>query len=184
MSESTTGTAAIRLHADDDPDVTAATDTNDEESLDALDTLAGMDLEDEGTFDDLDQIFEAEDAEKAGRPVEWPAMPGAKVHIAHFSACLEKRRKLEDKLRERKRWTTQKTPERPAKISEELWREAMFGTVVLDWEHVPHRGRDLEFSLRNYRSLIKTRRFRTFVFENCQDADQYRAEQEDEAGKS
>lgn len=150
----------------------AATATADEKS-DLLEELAALDLlQEDKPFADLDELFGAEHAEKLGREFDWPAMPGAKLQIAHFSAAIDKKNELEDRYRRRKN----KLPgERlAARVEERIWEEAMLGTVVKGWSGLRRGGYDYPFTEANYRALMRVRRFRSAVLEIARDSDRFR----------
>lgn len=145
-----------------------------------IDELAGLidRLEEDKPFTDLDQLFDTEHVEKLGRPFDWPAMPGAQVHIAHFTACVDKKSELEEKVRQKKgKLPGEKLSNR---VEERLWEEAMFGTVVKGWSGIKKGGYEFPFNQANYRALMKVRRFRSFVLEKARDADGFRSRSAEE----
>lgn len=135
-------------------------------------------LEEDVRFEDIDDLFESEEAEHEGRWFPWPAMPGMEIHIAHFSSCMDRRNELEEKLRKRKGIA----PGVPLsdKVSEQLWRESFFGTVVRGWRGAKRGGYEFVFNLQNFRKMQGSRYFRGFVMKKSKDAENFRAQRVEE----
>lgn len=149
-----------------------------EDDLELLDELAKLQAESaEETFADISELFETEHREQLGVWIDWPAVPGARVHIAHFSACADKREELERRFRERHQVATETPLSR--RVSEALWRECFFGTVVKGWSGLLKAGQAFEFNERNFRELIQVRRFRAFVRDKSTAAEAFRAKREE-----
>lgn len=123
------------------------------------------------TVDDFEQVMDGEKAEATGREFEWPLLKGCRVHIAHFSAAVEKKAELEAVYRKRK----SKLPSEQLtdKVQEKLWREAMFGTVVKGWSGFKRGGYEQPFNLANYRAAMESRKFRLFVMAKSKDAQNF-----------
>lgn len=134
--------------------------------------------EDEMSFATVEDLAEQEDFETLGRWVKCPIWPGSEFLIAHLSACSEKRDALEERVRREKKIKpgeplTQNSAAE-AKLSEGMFRAAMFGTVVKDWRKVPSRNGEFPFSERNYKLLMSKRRFRLFVLRESKKTQDYR----------
>lgn len=130
-------------------------------------------------FTDLRQLIDAEKAEEEGRFFPWPGIQGAEIHIAHLSACGDKRMQLESTYRKRKG----KKPSEPLdqKVDEQIWREAMFKTVVKGWRGLKLDGKEVPFTLQNYREFMdKVRGLRSFVIRKASEAQNFRNEEYDE----
>lgn len=138
-----------------------------------LEELAALeaDLEEQVT-DDLDGVAKIEEAEKSGRLFDWPTLRGAKVKIAHFSAAIDAKARLEELYRKKK--TLLPSVALPSKVEERLWEEAMFATVVLGWSGMKKGGYEMPFNLANYRFAMRLRRFRSFVLSKARDAQNFR----------
>ena len=148
-----------------------------------LEELDGMDLSDPGeeVFDSLGDLFAKEELEDEGTWFDWPAIPGARVHIAFFGNCNDKRIALERAYREKKQIPYSKALH-PA-VEEALYRDSMFKTVVKGWE-ITDGGRVLEFNEKNYLRLMKTKRFRSFVMEKSSQLDEFRERDREESEKN
>lgn len=144
-----------------------------------LEELAALEAELEGEpFEDLRDLLDTDHAETLGLTFDWPAMPGAKVTIAHMSAAVAKKTQLETKYRSKHRKLPQDSL--PSNVEERLWHEAMYGTVVKGWSGLKLDGKPFGFTLDNYRTLMKIRRFRAFVIEKSRDADAFRSRADEE----
>lgn len=149
------------------------------ENGDLIAELDALEAElDEQEADDLAEIFAAEQHEKEGRWIRWPALKGCEVHLAHFTAATDAKSQLEATYRKRKR----KLPSEalPAQVEERLWEEAMFGTVVRGWRGMTDGATELPFTKLNYRRLMGLRRFRSFVLAKAREAQNFRDAERDE----
>lgn len=129
--------------------------------------------EEEEPFRGFEAIEAVEEVEQLGIAIIWP-LTGAKLRIAHVNACTTKRDNLEDQWRRQNR----KPPEQalPKPVEEELWKQALYRTVVLPWDSFPlnDKGDQLEFNKKNYRRVIESRRFRQFVLQASANAQKFR----------
>jgi hypothetical protein len=186
MTDTTTGSAAVRLHAADEPeeldsliDAAAGDEAN---GGDDLYSVFDIEVEEEDPFESLDDLLGVEKSEREGRMVTWDALPDARVHIAHLQSALQARQKLERELREKKGWTYVKYPDGqlPGMTEEYLWWEAMPGTAVKGWEGASFEGRP--FTKRNFLRLMRDSvRFRKFVFAHTKSVDDLRRKMKEEA---
>ena len=150
----------------------------DEDILNALEAM--NDGGDEEAFGDLEAIVDAEAKEEDGQWFDWPALKGARVHIAHLRNAADRHAELERKYRQRKGLMEGELP--PA-VSSRLWEESMFGTVVKGWTGMPKGGLQVVFNLDNFRSTMKLHRFRSFVLERSRNLQAKRDAVEAAAGK-
>lgn len=149
------------------------------ESTDFLEELAALEAElDEQEAESVSDLFATEAAEKAGRWFRWPALRGAEIQIAHFSASVDRKAELEATYRKKK----SKLPNEPlpAKVEERLWEEAIFGTVVRGWRGLRDGDRELVFNELSFRKLMRLRRFRSFVLSKAREAQNFRDASRDE----
>lgn len=190
MSDTTSSGVAVNLRVADeekDDDVFGGLSeeaAGEESDGDDLYSVFDIEVEEEEPFESIDDLLSIEKAEQEGRLVTWDAVPDARVHIAHLQAALEKRQRLERKLREKKGWTYTKYPDGqlPGMTEEYLWWEAMPGTAVKGWEGESFKGRPFteESFLRLMRASV---RFRKFIFAHTKSVDDLRRKmQEDEKG--
>lgn len=144
-----------------------------EDADDFLEQLAALEASaEEKESEDIAQIMDTELAETTGRWFHWPALKGAEIQIAHFSAAIDRKSELETKYRKSK----SKLPNDPLppKVDERLWEEALFGTVVRSWRGMRYNGYELPFNQVNYRMVMRLRRFRSFVLGKAREAQNFR----------
>lgn len=140
---------------------------------DFLEELAALEADlDDTPVSDLSEVLACEKAETEGREFAWPALRGAHVTIAHFTAAIDRKAELEAIYRKRK--SKLPSEQLPAKVEERLWEEAMFGTVVKGWRGMVNGGNALVFNLQNYRMAMRLRRFRAFVLSKAREAQNFR----------
>lgn len=152
--------------------------STDDDILSALEAMG--DTGDEQPFGDLSAILEAEQQEEAGQWHDWPDLAGASVHIAHLRAAADRQSDLERQYRIRK---GKVEGELPPEISQRLWEESLFGSVVLGWKGIKEGGFEVTFTLANFRKLWKTFRFRRFVIQKAKSIQAKRDAVEGEVGK-
>lgn len=188
MSDTTSSGAAVNLRVADeekDDDVFGGLSENaagEESQGDDLYSVFDIEVEEEEPFESIDDLLSIEKAEQEGRLVTWDAVPDARVHIAHLQAALEKRQRLERKLREKKGWTYTKYPDGqlPGMTEEYLWWEAMPGTAVKGWEGESFKGRP--FTEENFLRLMRASvRFRKFIFAHTKSVDDLRRKMQEDA---
>jgi hypothetical protein len=166
------------------------TDDLDDEQLDALSRLAKRDDISAGyepatsaeTFASLDEILDREELEQSGKWFDWPELPGTKVLIAHASAAGPTLSKLERAFREKHGVKFGQALSTGAQM--DLFRDALFGTVVKGWEGITTQGTEIPFTEEAFKRLWKVRRFRAFVNQKSGRLEEFREQVLDDAGEA
>jgi hypothetical protein len=126
-----------------------------------LDPLEGqVEDEDDLVFDSLDQLLECERHEGEGFWIDWPAVKGARVLLAHPESA-----GLAFPAKEREVRALGKVKDgdpTPAALIVKAAGLAAFKRTVKDWDLVLN-GKPLEFNKINFLMMWRVRRFRDFV---------------------
>jgi hypothetical protein len=69
-------------------------------------------------------------------------------------------------------------------LSDQIMIEVMAETVLLGWEHVEFKGKDLEYSEANAKMLLGVKDFRRHIAKLSEDIEQYRVREDLAAGEA
>jgi len=153
--------------------VTVEIDTDTAEGMAVLEGLgagSGMDFSaasllgvrpDEQVFTDLDELEEWEDRENDGYWVGWPAVPGARVLLAHPENAMVAWPQIERELRAKNK--VKSDDDTPLHLILQGTGMAAFGRSIKGWEGFMKGGAPLEFNAINFMARWRRRRFRDFV---------------------
>jgi len=146
------------------------------EPTDILDEIAKLREAPAVPFRDFGDAITSAELEDLGVWQRWPDIEEGEFLIAHMSASHEKRQALEERFREKHKIDE---PVLPPNVREALFRESFFGTVVKGWRNVKRNGQPFEFNAENYRTAIRVRSFRQWVFKTATDAERFRAKRDE-----
>ena len=139
-------------------------------------------LNEERVFPSLDALIATEDAENEARWVNWPAVEGAEVLIAHARTSGDKLQELE--RRYRMRHPKLKNKPIPSDDFNKIYFLAQFGTTVKDWRGFTVNGAPFEFTEANFLRLMDNyQRFRQFIAETATELQEARDEVKEDMGK-
>lgn len=159
-------------------DVTPATEAEEQAAREFIADLVEEGRQDEAAEEPsaltFEQLEELEEIESKGLKFDWPDLKGAWVRIAHMSNIAEKVAKFEAAYRKATKLKANddgSPGEIPPKHHEQLYRRAMFGTVVKDFCLPLGNGDSIPFDENGFARAMKIRRFRQFVFKHAKELD-------------
>ena len=138
--------------------------------------------DDDQKFTSLHEMETSEELEHSGIWVDWSAIPGASLLIAHPENARFALDRLERKYRRKKKVSKPNEP-LPMSAQEAIWCEAFYGRSVRGWK-MPDGDQLLEFNYTNWRRLWKMTRFRRFVARELNRLTERVAEQSEAVAKN